>query len=134
VPVSIEQLGKLTQDKPKFRDVPVPAFGGDVRLRRMTAAEYITVQAMLGSARQSVETLSAVGGKMSVGQIAFDIVVATAVDETGKPLFAGERLQILADNPDIGVSLGMAAMEFNGLIGEASAPKNEPSTPVPNSE
>lgn len=135
MPLSIDQLkSKLSGEKPKFKDVPVPALGGDVRLRRLSAAEYITVQALLGNAKSNMESLGAVGGKLSVGQIAFDIVVATAINEAGEPLFTGELLSILEDDPNIGVSIGMAAMQFNGLIGEAPAPKNEPSTPPPISE
>ncbi len=134
MPVSIKSLDEQSPDsKPQFIDVPVPQLNDSVRLRRMTAAEYITASAVLGSTRKDDGSLELVDAKTSVGKVAFSAVMATAIEESGAPLFADGREIYLENNPEVAVLLGLAALRFNSLLGEAPASKNDDPNPAQNS-
>jgi hypothetical protein len=113
---------------PQTMTVAVPHWGGNVTLRKMTAAEHITMATRLHSpATGSLDSESAIGAGLLY------LVVCTAVDDDGNQLFTGDKVKVLNRDSKALAILGTAALSFNSLDSEASAPGNEPSTPQPNS-
>ncbi|MFZ5745278.1 MAG: hypothetical protein ACOY7T_12450 [Pseudomonadota bacterium] len=91
--------------------VEVPAFGGEVGLATLTAAEA-----------DRIRTLGEDGTPASVG-----IVLLGACDETGERLFKDDDKDFLAGLPAAEVGMiAKAILEHNGLTGDSQdAAKND---------
>lgn len=105
----------------KHEDVPVPAWGGAVRVRVMTGAE-----------RDEFRAAAAAGeGGVPMGKFSALLLAATAVDENGARLFMLEDVEALGEKSAEALDvLAAVAMRLNGLGGSAvsDAEKNSAST------
>lgn len=105
----------------KHEDVPVPAWGGSVRVRIMTGTE-----------RDEFRAAAAAGeGGVPMGKFTALLLVATAVDETGARMFALEDVEALGEKSAEALdTVAAVAMRLNGLGGAAvsDAEKNSAST------
>lgn len=102
----------------KHEDVPVPAWGGTVRIRTMTGEE-----------RDEFRASIATGGDagVPVGKFSAALLVATCVDENGDRLFSAEDMAALHAKSGSSLDAPAAvAMRLNGLIDGAveAAEKN----------
>jgi hypothetical protein len=110
----------LDNDDLKFEDVPVPQWGGSVRVRVMTGAERDAFR----------EAIAAQGGDVAVGKFSATLLAFTCIDETGQRLFTLEDVEALraksASSLDTPATI---AMRLNGLGGGAveDATKNSSS-------
>lgn len=93
----------------KTTEVEVPEWGGSVRVRTMT-----------GAARQEFqEQINTPKGKLPKNMIEA-LVVATAVDDSGEPLFSKEDIQALSAKSSIALQkVFEAAADLNGLTDKA---------------
>jgi hypothetical protein len=117
----LTRLNVLQADDLKHEDVPVPQWGGMVRIRVMTGAE-----------RDEFRTSIAENGEtVPVGRFSAALVAATCIDEAGNRIFTMEDIEALEaksakslDGP------ANVAMRLNGLGGKAieEAAKNFEST------
>jgi len=92
-----------------FEDVPVPEWGGEVRLKRMTAheRERFELGAMKGKGKSS---------EVNLKNFRERLLIATAIDEHGGKLFGREDVIWLSGKS--AVAMGRVydkAMEMNGL-------------------
>lgn len=101
-------------------DVPVPEWGGTVRVRAMNGAE-----------RDEFRSAISGDGPVPIGKFSAALLVATIVDENGDRLFSAEDMDALqaksAKSLDVPAEV---AMRLNGLGVKASeaAAKNSVST------
>lgn len=109
----------LAADDLKHEDVPVPAWGGTVRIRVMTGAERDTFRLSIASA-----------SGVPVGRFSAALLAATIVDESGACMFTVADIDALqaksAESLDVPAEV---AMRLNGLgsKAEADAAKNSAS-------
>jgi len=105
----------------KHEDVPVPAWGGTIRLRTMTGAE-----------RDEFRAAAAAGeGGVPMGKFSAILLAATAVDESGARMFTLDDVEALGEKSAEALDTVVAvAMRLNGLGGAAvsDAEKNSAST------
>ena len=105
----------------KHEDVPVPAWGGAIRLRTMTGAE-----------RDEFRAAAAAGeGGVPMGKFSAILLAATAVDESGARMFTLEDAEALGEKSAEALdTVAAVAMRLNGLGGGAvsDAAKNSAST------
>lgn len=95
----------------KHEDVPVPAWGGSVRVRAMSGAER-------DEFRASISTEDGQG--IPVGKFAVALLVATIVDEAGQRLFSASDMDALQKKSAAALDAPAAvAMRLNGLGGRA---------------
>lgn len=93
----------------KTEDVPVPEWGGSVRIATMT-----------GAARDEFRTALAADGEVPIGKFSAALLVATCVDEKGARLFTNEDMAALqAKSAKSLDSPAAVAMRLNGLGGAA---------------
>jgi hypothetical protein len=86
-------------------DVPVPAWGGTVRVRTMTGAE-----------RDEFRSLIASEGGTLVGKFSAVLLAATCIDEAGRRLFSMDDLEALLSKSASSLDAPAAvAMRLNGL-------------------
>ena len=84
-------------------DVPVPEWGGAVRLSVMT-----------GAARDALQT--AVAANKSPSYFEAALIVSAAVDEAGKPIFTGEDIPLLQGKSSAVLSrVARVAMDLNKI-------------------
>ncbi len=105
----------------KHEDVPVPQWGGTVRVRMMTGAERDEFRGAIANEE----------GKAAPGQVSAALLVATCVDESGARLFAIEDMEALMEKSAAALDvLAEVAMRINGLGAKAvsDAAKNSAST------
>lgn len=105
----------------KHEDVPVPAWGGTVRVRMMTGAERDEWRGAISGGED----------KPAPGQMAAALLAATCVDESGARLFTIEDMDVLLEKSAAALDiLTEVAMRLNGLGGSAvsDAAKNSVST------
>lgn len=121
--MQIEQIRQAVASRRKEITVPVPAWGGEVKLRQMSAAQYFDVCASLPKAESGAVELR---GGANVADFYIRVIGASAVNEDCSPLFAtDDDLALLYASPQAIAVLGPAAMELNGLAGkEGDSPKN----------
>lgn len=94
----------------KHEDVPVPQWGGTVRVRMMTGAERDEFRSAIANEE----------GKSSPGQVSAALLVATCIDETGARLFSAEDIDALKEKSAAALDvLAEASMRLNGLGGNA---------------
>lgn len=95
----------------KHEDVPVPAWGGTVRVRVMTGME-----------RDEFRIAVAAEGGVAIGKFSAALLAATCIDENGDRLFTMEDMEALqaksASSLDAPANV---AMRLNGLGGSAVA-------------
>jgi len=105
----------------KHEDVPVPAWGGAIRVRTMTGAE-----------RDEFRAAAAAGeGGVPMGKFSAILLAATAVDESGARMFTLDDVEALGEKSAEALDTVVAvAMRLNGLGGAAvsDAGKNSAST------
>lgn len=105
----------------KHEDVPVPAWGGAIRVRTMTGAE-----------RDEFRAAAAAGeGGVPMGKFSAILLAATAVDESGARMFTLDDVEALGEKSAEALDTVVAvAMRLNGLGGAAvsDAEKNSAST------
>ncbi len=95
----------LAVDDLLFEDVPVPAWGGTVRIRVMTGTE-----------RDEFRAAIAGENGVPVGQFSAALLAATCVDENGVRLFSMEDVESLRAKSAASVDVPAAvAMRLNGL-------------------
>ena len=107
----------------KFEDVPVPAWGGTVRIRTMTGAER-------DEFRASIATAEGEPG-VAIGKFSAALLVAACVDESGERLFTASDMAALQAKSAASLDAPAAvAMRLNGLGGGAvgAAEKNSVSS------
>lgn len=93
----------------KHEDVPVPQWGGSVRVRTMNGIERDEFRALL----------SADGG-IPIGKFSAALLAATIVDEKGERLFTMEDVEALQKKSAASLDAPAAvAMRLNGLGGSA---------------
>lgn len=100
----------------KHEDVPVPQWGGTVRVRTMTGME-----------RDEFRTSISGEGGIPVGKFAAALLVACLVDESGQRLFTADDMEALQRKSAASLDAPAAvAMRLNGLGGSAveAAAKN----------
>lgn len=86
-------------------DVPVPAWGGTVRVRTMTGAE-----------RDEFRTSIASEDGVPVGKFSAALLAATCIDEAGKRLFSMDDMEALQTKSASSLDAPAAvAMRLNGL-------------------
>jgi len=111
----------IAVDDLKHEDVPVPAWGGAIRLRTMSGTE-----------RDEFRAAAAAGeGGVPMGKFSALLLVATAVDETGARIFTLDDVEALGEkNAEALDTVAAVAMRLNGLGGAAvsDAEKNSAST------
>lgn len=100
----------LAADDLRHEDVPVPAWGGSVRVRVMT-----------GQARDEYrEFIASHEGKAQVGFYAATLVSVACIDENGARLFSLDDVEQLRQKCAAAVDIvANAAMRLNGLGGSA---------------
>lgn len=106
------------QDLP-HEDVPVPAWGGTVRVRTMTGAERDAFRASVAAAEGE--------SGVPIGQFSAALLVATCVDESGACLFTASDMAALQAKSAAALDAPAAvAMRLNGLGANAvqAAEKN----------
>lgn len=92
------------QDLP-HEDVPVPQWGGAVRVRTMTGLERDQFRATL-----------AADGDIPVGKFSAALLAATCIDEEGNRLFTMEDMELLQAKSAASLDMpAAAAMRLNGL-------------------
>ncbi len=92
----------------KHEDVPVPAWGGTVRIRTMTGEER-------DEFRASIAATDGEAG-VPVGKFSAALLVATCVDENGNRLFSTEDMAALQAKSAASLDAPAAvAMRLNGL-------------------
>lgn len=100
----------LVADDLKHEDVPVPAWGGTVRVRVMTGAERDAFRAAIATE----------DGGIPVGRFSVALLAATLIDEQGARLFAMDEIDQLAEKSAASLDAPAAvAMRLNGLGGNA---------------
>jgi len=105
----------------KHEDVPVPAWGGTVRVRVMTGAERDEFRSAIATDE----------GNIPMGKFSAALLAATCIDETGARLFEVEDMDVLQEKSAAALDvLAAVAMRINGLGGNAvsDAEKNSAST------
>jgi len=105
----------------KHEDVPVPAWGGTVRVRVMTGAERDEFRGAIATDE----------GNIPMGKFSAALLAATCIDETGARLFDVEDMDMLQEKSAAALDvLAAVAMRINGLGGGAvsDAAKNSAST------
>ena len=96
----------------KHEDVPVPQWGGTVRVRTMTGLERDEFRAAISTEE----------GGVPVGKFAVALLVATLVDESGNRLFSQDDMAALQAKSAATLDAPAAvAMRLNGLGGTAVA-------------
>lgn len=91
-------------------DVPVPRWGGAVRVRMMTGLERDQFRA----------AIAAENGGVSVGKFAAALLAVTCIDVDGNRLFSVEDVEALQAKAADALDLPAAvAMRLNGLGGQA---------------
>jgi hypothetical protein len=109
---------------PKTLAVPVPHWGGDVTLRKLTAGEFITFNARF---ERMADDAGNITDQAHIGAAMLWLVATTAVDDQGQQIFnTMERVEKLNSDAEALVILGAQALAFNKR--EAPAPKNEEPT------
>jgi hypothetical protein len=104
----------------KHEDVPVPQWGGSVRVRVMTGTERDEFRT----------TIAALGGSLPVGKFSAVLLAATCVDASGARLFTMEDIEALHAKSATSLDApATAAVRLNGLGVEAvgDAAKNSAS-------
>jgi hypothetical protein len=104
----------------KHEDVPVPQWGGTVRVRVMNGIERDEFRAAIASE----------SGSVPVGQFSAALLAATCVDENGARLFTMEDIKALQAKSATSLDApAAAAMRLNGLGNTAveAAAKNSAS-------
>lgn len=97
----------LASKDSKFEDVEVPEWGGHIRLTIMS-----------GRARDEFMTANATN--QSVGAFQARLLIATAQDTDGVPLFQADDIESLRDqNKDVLDRLSEICMRLNGIGGKA---------------
>lgn len=110
---------------PTHIDVAVPSWGGSVRLRKLSASEYINLTSRLaGAVKGAVATLT---DEATIGSTMLYLVAATAIDNEGNRLFAGEQIDALNRDSEALAVLGLAAIRFNGMGGDEGNAQPTPS-------
>lgn len=107
----------------KVEDVPVPAWGGTVRVRTMNGIERDAFRASLAAAEGE-------GAALPIGKFSAALLVATCVDESGQRLFDDHDMAALQAKSAASLDAPAAvAMRLNGLGGSAveAAVKNSAS-------
>jgi hypothetical protein len=95
----------LGADDLPFRDVPVPEWGGSVRVRTMNGKERDEFRAALASE-----------GPVPVAKLSAVLLVATCVDENGVRLFTMEDMEALQAKCATALDAPAGvAMQINGL-------------------
>lgn len=110
----------LAADDLKHEDVPVPQWGGSVRIRVMTGTERDEFRSQLASHGQDIP----------VAVFSAALVAAAAIDEAGNRLFTMEDVTALQAKSAASLDWPAAvAMRLNGLGGKAieDAAKNSES-------
>ncbi len=93
----------------RHEDVPVPAWGGSVRVRVMTGAERDEFRSVVQSENG-----------VPVGKFFVSLLAATLIDETGARMFSMDEIDQLAEKSAASIDLAAAvAMRLNGLGGSA---------------
>ncbi|HJV73170.1 MAG TPA: hypothetical protein VJ654_03025 [Noviherbaspirillum sp.] len=103
----------------KHEDVPVPQWGGTVRVRTMTGTE-----------RDEFRAAIACDGGVPIGKFSAALLAATIVDESGARLFTVADMEALQSKSAASLDAPAAvAMRLNGLGGNAieDAAKNSES-------
>lgn len=77
----------LAQDNLNTEDVSVPEWGGEVRVREMTASDRDTFEARFANTE----------GKANMNNVRAELVSKCVVDEEGNRLFTKEDMKKLAD-------------------------------------
>ncbi|VVD74423.1 hypothetical protein [Pandoraea commovens] len=116
--LSKEQI--LTADDRKIKDVPVPEWGGAVRLAVMSGAERDAFHA------------SRERGTGSLGEFEANLLAATIVGLDGKQVFTVENVEALRDkNKDVLDMLANEAALLNGIgrAAQENAEKNSEAAP-----
>lgn len=94
----------------KHEDVPVPEWGGSVRVRVMTGAERDEFRNAIASDE----------GHAPIGKVSAALLVATCIDEAGERLFSVEDMAALQEKSAASLDgLATVAMRLNGLGGSA---------------
>jgi hypothetical protein len=90
----------------KHEDVPVPQWGGTVRVRVMNGIERDEFRSALAAA----------GGTVPVGKFSAALLAATCIDESGARLFTMEDVEALQAKSAASLDAPAAvAMRLNGL-------------------
>lgn len=101
--LSREQI--LAATDRRFEDVPVPEWGGSVRVRSLTGAE-----------RDRWEAACQVGGKFSIDRLREKLLAACIVSDEGKPLFSEGDIGLLAEKNAAALTrLFDVARRLNGI-------------------
>jgi len=91
----------------KHEDVPVPAWGGTVRIRNMTGAERDAFRAAIAAQGEA---------GVPIGKFSAALLVATCVDESGVRLFDADDMAALQAKSAASLDAPAAvAMRLNGL-------------------
>ncbi|MET3431435.1 hypothetical protein ABIC71_000913 [Herbaspirillum seropedicae] len=94
-----------------FTDVPVPEWGGSVRVRSMSGADR---EAFYQALPKSVD------GTTPIGTFQATLVAFTAVDADGNLLFTAEQVELLRQRQASALErVAMVVMQMNGLGGAA---------------
>lgn len=105
-----------------FEDVPVPQWGGMVRVRMMTGVDRDAFRA----AHAALDT----DGELAVGKFSAMLLAFTCVDESGQLLFTLKDVEALQTKSARSLDMpATVAMRLNGLGGKAveDATKNSSS-------
>jgi hypothetical protein len=101
----LSKLAILGADDLKHEDVPVPQWGGTVRIRVMTGVERDEFRAAIAS-----------DGPVPVGKFSAALLAATCVDESGGRLFTMDDMEALQAKSAASLDAPAAvAMRLNGL-------------------
>jgi len=122
--LSADQI--LAADDRKYEVVPVPEWGGDVRLRSLTGAE-------LDEFENSMERT--VGNKVvrDVRNVRAKLIAMSAVDASGQLLFTkGQVIKLGSKNAAPMMRLFQAVQRLSGIDDEAVKEMEETFEPAPN--
>lgn len=110
--LTIEQI--KAAHGPKRWTLAVPAWGGDVYVRRMTAQDFIAINDERPENETAGDTFA----------YFVRIVERFLENEDGSPLFAPEDSYLLVDSPLVTQEVGREILRLNKLLGDEGAKKN----------
>ncbi|MGH0031740.1 MAG: phage tail assembly chaperone [Myxococcota bacterium] len=110
-----------------FRDVPVPEWGGTVRIRSLTASDRAKFDAKLLTVRQQMRIGQSVDDQeLSIEHHAHQarvlLVTLSLCDENGSRIFTDEQTEIVGAKGSAAIArIYEAASELNGMSAKAKA-------------
>ncbi len=115
--LTIDQI--RTRVGPPTKQVTIENFGGDVTVRKLTAAEYIALQSIAPPGSDKEATF----------EYFIEICKAGSINDDGSPLFGDEDAWILKTNPLDAMKLGQEICAFNNLFRSDGPEKNSNGQP-----